>query len=231
MRNCGVRVLEPGAHEDDGLSRRARFVLVSQVSKIGAYCDEYNREFGGSESEALGHLAWDFNFRFIDILPPSSESSLADDLVAIAAEDDLSTTQREILVQARIGQGVFRANVIQLWGLGEVCALTGSRLSQALIASHVRAWKICGSVSERLDGANGILLCAHIDRLFDQHLLSFGDDGRVIFGPMLRENPEILSDMKSLGISSDASLNMERLEVTARVRFITFLSEHRSQLQ
>jgi len=77
------------------------------------------------------------------------------------------------LVNARVGQGKFRSNVINTWGNGECCAFTFVDIIEVLVASHVKAWSECSSTSERLDGANGILLCAHIDKLFDRHLITF----------------------------------------------------------
>ncbi|MCZ8485692.1 HNH endonuclease signature motif containing protein [Vibrio lentus] len=58
-------------------------------------------------------------------------------------------------------------------GNGECCALTLTSVREILIASHIVPWSKCESDEQRLDGANGILLCAHIDKLFDAHLLTF----------------------------------------------------------
>ena len=47
-----------------------------------------------------------------------------------------------------------------------------------LIASHIKPWRAATN-GERLNGHNGILLSPHVDALFDEHLLTFEDDGRM----------------------------------------------------
>ena len=39
------------------------------------------------------------------------------------------------------------------------------------------------SNAERLDGANGLLLTAHVDQLFDSGYISFSDTGEIICSP------------------------------------------------
>jgi hypothetical protein len=88
---------------------------------------------------------------------------------------DAETTQKR-LVDARLGQGDYRADLLNLWG-GK-CALTGLSISPLLIASHIKPWK-CSSNSERLDAYNGLLLAAGVDRAFDRYLLTFEPDGSI----------------------------------------------------
>jgi len=38
---------------------------------------------------------------------------------------------------------------------------------------------MCTTAQERLDGANGLLLAPHIDRLFDANVITFEKDGRL----------------------------------------------------
>jgi HNH endonuclease len=86
-------------------------------------------------------------------------------------------TTRQALIDARQGQGRFRADVGRRWG--NVCAVTGCGISAVLRASHIKPWAICTD-QERLNPANGLLLAAHIDALFDQGLVSFADDGAML---------------------------------------------------
>lgn len=116
----------------------------------------------------------DYKERFDALLSgygQSAASELADDLAEIERTVP-DATQRETLIQARIGQGRFRADVTRLWGKGETCSLTGIALPELLVASHIKPWRDSTS-EERLDPANGLLLAVHADKLFDRHLLSF----------------------------------------------------------
>ncbi|WP_425547923.1 HNH endonuclease [Actimicrobium antarcticum] len=56
------------------------------------------------------------------------------------------------------------------------CAVTSCGVSETLIASHTQAWAHASNEA-RLDPFNGFLLVANLDRLFDQGLISFADDG------------------------------------------------------
>lgn len=94
----------------------------------------------------------------------------------------ISATTREALVMSRIGQGKFRADVIKRWG-GR-CALTGLQNVNLMVASHINAWALSNN-AERLDVENGLLLAPHIDRLFDQGLISFSERGTMQISPML----------------------------------------------
>lgn len=94
---------------------------------------------------------------------------------------DIGPTQRQQLVLARRGQGVFKANV----RLNETgCRMTGVTDPHYLIASHIKPWRNCTD-QEKLDGCNGLLLSPHVDRLFDRGWISFSDDGTVLRSPKL----------------------------------------------
>lgn len=135
----------------------------------------------------------------------------------------LEASEREQLIKSRVGQGRFREDVIRVWGV-EKCAYTLTEVKEILIASHVKAWKDCDSTNERLDGANGILLCANLDRLFDQHLITFiqvGNKFNLKFGKKLDKYK-----MKSLGIDEGESLDTSKLSFEDRQRFEGYLSCH-----
>jgi hypothetical protein len=85
-----------------------------------------------------------------------------------------SKTTRKALIEARLGQGQFRSDVARRWG-GR-CAVIGCGVPQVLRASHIKPWSQCTN-RERLDPANGLLLAAHLDALFDRGLISFDSDG------------------------------------------------------
>jgi hypothetical protein len=97
----------------------------------------------------------------------------------IFARTDIGPTQKQTLVNARRGQGLFRERVIQLEGK---CRVTGINLVDHLRASHIKPWKASTDL-EKLDGNNGLLLAPHIDHLFDQGYISFTDIGDVVVSP------------------------------------------------
>lgn len=151
-------------------------------------------------------------------LTPAEE--LAADLAGI--ERTAPETEREAQILARVGQGKFRADVIREWKLGEVCAVTGINVPELLIASHILPW--CESDHhQRLDPANGLLLAAHVDKLFDRHLLSFRQSGAefvVEFSPRIRQVADCLR------VNADTRLAVENLDNAAQRRFAEFMQRH-----
>jgi len=113
----------------------------------------------------------------------TADDDLASDISDIWHDPTLSSeTERRALVKTRLGQGPFRTRLIERWG-GR-CPVTGCSQEQALRASHIKPWR-CSTNQERLDSANGLLLTANLDALFDRFLISFDDDGRMLISPQV----------------------------------------------
>lgn len=91
-------------------------------------------------------------------------------------ESDRQPTEKEQLVRARQGQGIFRQRVI---AIEKRCRVTGVTDERFLIASHIKPWRESDD-SERLDGENGLMLAPHVDKLFDGGWISFEDNGTLI---------------------------------------------------
>lgn len=103
----------------------------------------------------------------------------------VSEEDDeeqihrsqLKETEKKALIDARIGQGKFRRDVINLH---KRCPITGVDNPDLLVASHIKAWKRPCTNLERLDPHNGLLLAPHIDKLFDRGFISFSSEGKLL---------------------------------------------------
>lgn len=109
------------------------------------------------------------------------------------------TTEAERLVIQRVGQNVFREALLSYWG--GCCAVTGVADPRLLRASHIKPWAKCDTDAERLDVYNGLLLAAHIDAAFDAGLISFGDEGAIIFSSHFAQ-----SDRDALGVHAHLAL-------------------------
>ncbi|HUE73463.1 MAG TPA: HNH endonuclease [Pirellulaceae bacterium] len=113
---------------------------------------------------------------------PSSYDTLAEDVKATITDTQIDVTPREALIDARVGQGRFRSSVLKLWD--DSCAVTGSRLLEAVRASHIKPWR-ASSNKERLDPENGLPLVASLDALFDAGFVSFSDSGKLLMSSAL----------------------------------------------
>lgn len=103
---------------------------------------------------------------------------------------DLSQTEKNQIVAARIGQGLFRRKLIYECGF---CPITGVNDSRFLIASHIKPWRISNNL-ERLDVKNGLLFTPTFDKLFDSGFISFTNDKRIIVSSLIsHENRERLN--------------------------------------
>lgn len=128
----------------------------------------------------------------------------------------LTASVRDRQVKARRGQSLFRFRVFQI---ERACRLTGIVNPDLLIASHIKPWRLCATTHERLDGANGLLLTPHVDRLFDRGLLSFSDAGEVLTSPGLAAD-----DLARLGLGEACARNVGAFSAEQR----TYLAYHRS---
>ena len=125
-------------------------------------------------------------------LSRSSISSVTDGLRKVSA------TTREALIEARLGQGFFRAQLMASWN--KRCAVTRAAIPALLRASHIKPWRLSNNV-ERLDPENGLLLIANVDAAFDAKLVSFSDNGIMLFSKKLGATPHSI-----LGVPMNASL-------------------------
>lgn len=106
-------------------------------------------------------------------------------------------TEKEQLIKARLGQGLFR---LRLTALEQKCRVTGVENLALLIASHIKPWRVSSNY-ERLDGNNGLLLSPHIDKLFDRGWITFGN-----LGEIYTANEAVISILRAWGVNPNARL-------------------------
>ncbi|MBD3672004.1 MAG: HNH endonuclease [Planctomycetaceae bacterium] len=151
----------------------------------------------------------------------SGHSTLADDLKSLlrASKKKFDETTKESMVDARIGQGAFRASVLQMWD--HACAVTGCRVTDAIRASHIKPWKDSDN-SERLDPMNGLPLIATLDALFDAGLISFEDSGEMIISEKISPNERTLLRLDGLKLRHDPPEEMTEYLAFHRRRFFGY---------
>lgn len=128
----------------------------------------------------------------------------------------IEDTTKEALVNARVGQGLFRAQVLSNWN--RQCCVTGSRTLDAIRASHIKPWRNSTN-EERLDPNNGLPLIATLDALFDAGLISFADNGDALVSKRLDRE-----ETKILGINGKKLLRAPTPET------VEYLAFHRSKI-
>ncbi len=128
---------------------------------------------------------------------------------------NLSKTERETIVQSRIGQGKFRDDLINYW---KGCAVTDCKVLALLRAFHIKPWRDCNN-RERLDRFNGLLLTPNLDSAFDNGIISFDDEGTILINRRLSNEARI-----KLGINE--KMSMRKVEK----QHIKYLDYHRKKV-
>ncbi len=123
-----------------------------------------------------------------------------DDKSEEALIGDVSETERVVLSKARVGQGVYRDELLRKYG-GK-CVITGIDHPKLLIASHIKPWKVANN-KERIDVNNGLLLSANMDKLFDSGLITFKANGQMVISSYVGQ-----TNSKLLGLSDDMVVNL-----------------------
>lgn len=99
----------------------------------------------------------------------------------INESDNIPETEKLQLIKSRIGQGLFRT---QLLDEVKICPITLINDSRILIASHIKPWR-ASSNAERLDVKNGLLFTPTYDKLFDAGYITFTMEKRIVVSPWL----------------------------------------------
>ncbi|MCQ1573483.1 HNH endonuclease [Neorhizobium galegae] len=130
-------------------------------------------------------------------------------------DPSLSTTQKDQIIKARVGQGAFRDALVAFWNAQ--CCVTKCAIAPVLRASHIKPWSV-SSNGERLDKFNGLLLTANIDALFDRGLISFSDTGEILRAAEMSEE-----QLKALGCDPAGKIRL-------KPRHLPFLAYHRAEI-
>lgn len=145
------------------------------------------------------------------------KTDISDDIEVIK-NSNVPETEKKTLIDARIGQGKFRQNLLKYWE--EKCAVTRSNLIEILKASHIKPWSKSTN-SERLDVFNGLLLSPNLDCLFDRGLIAFDANGKIKISALIDVDEYI-----KLGINE--TLSIYELKLTEEHK--EYLKYHRQNV-
>lgn len=127
----------------------------------------------------------------------TQEDSLQEEVKRVENDTTIDKTEREAIVKARVGQGLFRQRLIEHW---KGCSISKIRMYDCLMASHIKPWRNSTN-EERLSVYNGLLLLPNYDKLFDKGYISFDKKGKIIYSRFFSE-----SDRKILGMDNSVHL-------------------------
>ncbi|WP_250481772.1 HNH endonuclease signature motif containing protein [Caballeronia sp. NCTM5] len=120
-------------------------------------------------------------------------------------------TERWSLVRRRVGQDILRKRLLAIRGR---CEVTGLETPALLVASHIQPWNRSND-EERLSIENTFLLAANIDALFDKNLISFSDDGLMVFSLGISD-----ASLQCLGVSRKGGHRISRTISDVQKQFL-----------
>ena len=121
------------------------------------------------------------------------------------SEAGVTGIDRAVIAKSRgIAQRVFRGNLLRLWQGS--CAVTRVQEPRVLRSSHIKPWAN-SDVREKVDHFNGLLLVPNLDALFNEGLISFRDDGRILLSTAWRAD-----DKRRMHITPDLRLQKAHLQ-------------------
>lgn len=135
----------------------------------------------------------------------------------IAEDGALQATEKEALISARRGQGLFRKKIGRL---ERFCRVTRVDRPEHLIASHIKPWRESDN-RERLFEGNGLLLTPTIDHLFGRGFISFENSGEMLISPVAHGE-----SLNKMGIITNRVVNVGGFTEPQRV----FLEHHRTSV-
>lgn len=97
--------------------------------------------------------------------------------------------EKQRLVTSRVNQSIFRK--IVLFNYNNQCCITGLKIPELLIASHISPWS--RDAHNQLNPKNGLSLNALHDKAFDQHLITVTEDFKINISPKFKKYSSILS--------------------------------------
>jgi hypothetical protein len=159
----------------------------------GIYLTELSEDFAGVVGGLIGEEVQSYlKGSSLDTAIEDGKIVTGDDLDVwerklqeqVEKDASVSNTDRESIIRARVGQGIFKQRVLQI---ETSCRITGVNNLSHLVASHCKPWRDSTN-EERLDGENGLLLTPSIDHLFDRGFIGFDDSGDLIISPVAHPN-------------------------------------------
>lgn len=108
-------------------------------------------------------------YEFTKLVEPNY---IVEEVSKINSNINLTPTEKYNLVQARIGQGKYKKDLLSRFS--EKCCISSNPQIEILEASHIKPWASSNN-EEKIDKFNGLLLTKNIHKLFDLGFISISD--------------------------------------------------------
>lgn len=130
--------------------------------------------------------------------------------------ENISTRKKQTLIQARVGQGEYRNNLLEECPF---CPFTMVNDERLLIASHIKPWAKSDD-NEKIDPKNGFMFTPTYDKLFDKGFITFNSDKTLLVSPWLSP-----MNQKRLGVYTGKLIAQLPLD-SKREEYLQYHREH-----
>ena len=189
-----LRFLSDNYSIDDSITNEKIEIIIEKEKIMRNFRDKYKREkdisdFRSALRKYLLFINSDFEKTNIELIEKKIET--------IKTDKKLTITEKKTIILSRIGQGLYRKNLINYWNS---CSTEHYTKYNLLIASHIKPWKNSNN-NERIDHFNGLLLPPNYDKLFDNGYITFDIKGRIKFSKFITDE-----DKSFFGLKNDIQL-------------------------
>lgn len=174
------------------LIKRTPSALNMKIRNIGRLDPELSKKniTGLTHGAKLEKIIWD---EFINnreqliveankILSKFSNESYEEKFL-LEFERKYANTEKDRLIKTRLNQEFFRLAALAAYN--DKCAITGMKLKNFLVASHIVPWS--KDKENRLNPHNGICLNSIHDKAFDKGYLTINNDYKVVISKRIKE--------------------------------------------
>jgi len=186
----------PDVIELASLLRRSPASVARKLGNFGSFDPELRRRRikGLVHTGKLDREIWkEFNDNWNELVLEAARLRMEygagmklDDQADASLSVPPGASEREAIRRIRLHQRFFREAILSSYE--ETCCITGLRIPECLVASHIVPWSV--SIEHRADPRNGLCLSATFDRLFDRGLITLADDLSVVVSGRLRRKED-----------------------------------------
>lgn len=152
-------------------------------------------------------VSWELTYAPSVVIYPfdNLEEEISNLVEKLIIDEEKRETIKEAITKIRIGQSQFRKNILN--SNNNSCAFTEINDPELLIASHIKPWKESTN-KQRRDFNNGLLLTPTFDKLFDKFLITFSEQGAIVWTTN-RLTKSIIEKLKlSITVDKESLINI-----------------------
>ena len=91
------------------------------------------------------------------------------------------------VIKARVGQYFFRLSVLTAYN--NQCCVTGLRLPELSVASHIKPWAKSNEKTERTNPSSGLAFNPFHDKAFDKGFITIDKNYQIVISSQIKEVP------------------------------------------